>query len=86
MTHRLLEDEYIAAQIEDAVRPFVGRLSDEELAWMRASLAALLEDDPGAAALLRGAYPREVDESGKRVKPPFARDDAEGERHGSGSA
>ncbi len=87
MDHPLLDDSFIAAQIDQAVEPLVGKVSDEDLAWLRARLAALLEDDPAAAKVLIGAYPRQVDESGARVKPPLrGATEMDGEQRGSGSA
>jgi hypothetical protein len=88
MDHPLLDDAFIAAQIDEAIEPLVGKVSDEELDWLRGSLAALLQDDPAAARALAGAYPRQVDESGARVRPPVraATSEAEGEQRGSGSA
>jgi hypothetical protein len=63
--HPLLADPWIAAQVESAVAPYVGRLSEEEVAWMRDQLAQTLEDDERAAKLLRRAQPVHVDESGE---------------------
>ncbi|MBW2458863.1 MAG: hypothetical protein JRI68_30465 [Deltaproteobacteria bacterium] len=87
MDHPLLDDAFIAAEIDRAVAPLEGQISDEELAWLRASLAELLQRDPAAAKALVGAYPRQVDESGQRVRPPIREADPdEGEQRGSGSA
>jgi hypothetical protein len=63
--HPLLEDPWVARRIDDAVAPYVGRLSDEEIAWMRDELAETLATDPGAAAMLHRARPTTVDESGE---------------------
>jgi len=62
--HRYLEDAFVRAQIDLAVRLFVGAVPDDELGFMRVALAHLLEDDPAAAELLNAARPRSVDESG----------------------
>jgi hypothetical protein len=63
--HPLLEDPWIAAQVEAAVLPYEGRLSEEEVAWMREQLAETLASDEKAALLLRRARPVEVDGSGE---------------------
>jgi hypothetical protein len=63
--HPLLADPWIAAQVEDAVRPWVGRLSAGEIAWMRDQLAETLATDERAAQLLHRARPRVVEESGE---------------------
>ena len=61
----LLDDPWIAAQIEAVVAPYAGRLSKAELEFMREELAELLVVDEGAARLLRRARPIHVDESGE---------------------
>ena len=63
--HPLLADPFIAAQIEAAVAPYVGRLSEGEVAWMREQLAETLASDERGARLLRRARPAIVDESGE---------------------
>lgn len=63
--HPLLEDPWVAAQIDAAVAPYVGRLPEEELAWMREQLAETIASDEKAALLRRRACPVEVDESGE---------------------
>ncbi|APR74947.1 Hypothetical protein A7982_00293 [Minicystis rosea] len=65
MMHPLLDDPFIAAQIEAAVAPYVGRLSAGEVAWMREQLAETLASDERAARLLRRARPVTVEESGE---------------------
>lgn len=67
MDDALLDDPWIAAQIEAAVAPYAGRLPERELAWMRRQLAEVLARDPAAARLLRRAKPRQVDESGEQA-------------------
>ncbi len=62
-----LDDPWIAAQVDAAVAPYVGRLPAEEVAWMREQLAEVLLHDEEAIRLLRRAQPREVDESGERA-------------------
>ncbi len=71
-----LDDPWIAAQIEAAVAPYVGRLPARDLEWMRAQLAEVLSSDPRAAGLLRAAHPREVDHSGERLVPGAEAPDA----------
>jgi len=63
--HPLLEDPWIAAQVEAAVAPYRGRLSDAEVAWMRDQLAETLASDDKAALLLRRARPVQVEVSGE---------------------
>lgn len=60
----LLADPWIAAQIDEAVAPYRGRLPEAELAWMRDQLAEVLASDEAAARVLRRAHPRPVDASG----------------------
>jgi hypothetical protein len=63
--HPLLEDPFVAAQIDAAVAPYVGRLSDAEVAWMRDQMAETLASSERGARLLRRARPMTVDESGE---------------------
>jgi len=84
MSHRLLKDPFVAAQVQDAIAPFVGRLDGEDIAWMREQLAQLLEDDGEAAAALLGAHPRNVDHSGERVQPGIEEEEATAEGRGHG--
>ncbi|HSN99556.1 MAG TPA: hypothetical protein VLS89_14780 [Candidatus Nanopelagicales bacterium] len=80
MADSLLDDPWIAAQIEAAVAPYAGRLPARKLAWMREQLAELLTRDETAARLLRSAHPREADRSGERVAPGMDPSDQDGER------
>jgi hypothetical protein len=66
----VLDDPWIAAQIEAAVAPYVGRLPDDQVAWMRAQLADTLTHDPRAAQLARRARPAQVEESGEVRRGP----------------
>jgi hypothetical protein len=63
--HELLQDAWIAARVDEAVRPYVGRLPAGELAWMREQLAEILASEPEAADLVRRAHPRVADTSGE---------------------
>jgi hypothetical protein len=63
--HSLLADPWIAAHIEAAVAPFVGRLSPGELTWMRDQLAEIVAGDEHVARLAARARPVDVDESGE---------------------
>jgi hypothetical protein len=63
--HPLLEDPWIATQVDAAVAPYVGRLPDEEIAWMRDQLAETIASDEKASLLRRRARAVEVDESGE---------------------
>lgn len=63
--HPLLEDPWIAAQVDAAVALYEGRFSAAEVAWMRDQLAETLASDERAALLLRRARPVHVQESGE---------------------
>lgn len=66
MPHPLLDDPYVAREIELALRPYAAHLPRAELAWMREQLAETLATDPVAFAALRRAHPRDdVDQSGE---------------------
>src|SRR3954469_22069849 len=65
-----LYDPWLTGQIDAAVAPYEGRLSADEIAWMRAQLAEVLAGDPGAAALVRRARPVSVEESGEVRRGP----------------
>ncbi len=83
MDSALLDDPWIAAQVDAALAPYAGRLPASELAWMRAQLADVLARDERAARLLRLAHPREGDVSGERTSPGAAREgEGEGEEEG----
>jgi hypothetical protein len=74
--HPLLADPWIAAQVDAAVAPYVGRLPAAEVAWMRDQLAETLGSDPRAQKLLRRARPPTVDRSGEvRREPAVVRDE-----------
>jgi hypothetical protein len=64
------DDPWVSAQIDAALAPYAGRVSAEELAWMREQLAEVLASDAHAARLVRGAHPEEptVEESGEVVR------------------
>jgi len=68
--HPLLADPWIAAQVDAAVAPYVGRLPDDEVAWMREQLADTLANDPRAAQLARRLRPAQVEESGEVRRAP----------------
>jgi hypothetical protein len=65
--HPLLTDPWVAARIDAAVAPFRGRISDRDLAFLRAQLAETLASDARAARTLARARPRVVDESGEAL-------------------
>jgi len=48
-------DGYVQARVDDAVRPFEGRLSAEQLQIIRESLAQQIEADPVVVELVRRA-------------------------------
>ena len=75
MTHRLLDDPYVAEQIEAALRPYVDGLDEEQLAWMKERLAGLFDEEPATRELLSQAHPRgEIDVSGERLRPGVTED------------
>jgi hypothetical protein len=59
------EDPWLTEQIDAAVAPYQGRLSEREIAWMRQQLAEVLAGDANASKLARRARPITVDESGE---------------------
>ena len=61
----IVSDPWIAAQIDEVVAPYIGRLPAREVAWIREQLLHTLASDETAALLLKGARPREVDQSGE---------------------
>jgi hypothetical protein len=63
--HPLLDDPWVAAQVDAAVAPYVGRLPAREVAWMREQLAETLASNDKAAKLLRRAKPAVVEQSGE---------------------
>jgi hypothetical protein len=63
--HPLLEDPWIAAQVDAAMAPYAGRLPEAELTWMRDQLAETLASDEKAALLVRRARPVVVEQSGE---------------------
>jgi hypothetical protein len=68
--HPLLADPWIAEQIDRAVAPYVGKLSADEIGWMREQLADELASNDQASAVLRRAQPRVVDQSGEVARDP----------------
>jgi len=69
MPHPLLDDPFVALEIDQALAPYAEHLDAEQLEWARDQLAALLTDDSDGRALLDAAHPRQVDESGERLRP-----------------
>ena len=63
--HTLLADPWVAAQVDAAVAPYVGRLSAREVAWMRDQLAETLASDGRAAKLVGRTRPITVAQSGE---------------------
>jgi hypothetical protein len=70
MPHPLLDDPFVAQEIDAALQPYAHALSAAELAWMRDQLAETLANDPDARRVLDAAHPRneDVDESGERLR------------------
>jgi hypothetical protein len=61
----LLSDPWISQRVDEALAPYIGRLPASDVAWMREQLAETLSNDEHAAAVLRAALPRHVDQSGE---------------------
>lgn len=68
--HPLLADSWVASQVEAAVAPYIGGLSEGEVAWMRDQLAEVIESHPRLVKLTRRARPPEVDTSGEVRRGP----------------
>jgi hypothetical protein len=63
---------FLESQVDAALEPYRGKLPDAELAWVRERLLESAADEDGLAALLRAAFPRDVERSGEvfySVKP-----------------
>jgi len=54
---------WLESEIAKAIAPYVGKVSDDELAWMKAQLRASVTSG-AAKRFARGAAPREVVASG----------------------
>jgi len=61
-------DTWIQSQIDAAVAPYAGRLSAEEIDWMRGRLAEMLATELHAKDLLQRARPRGVVEASGEVR------------------
>lgn len=60
---------WLAEMVDVAVAPYRGKVSDDDLAWMREELASRLVDDPELARMADDARDRgPVDESGKILR------------------
>ncbi|NUP12547.1 MAG: hypothetical protein HOW73_41415 [Polyangiaceae bacterium] len=68
-------DAFIDAQVQVAVKPYLGKLSERDLAWMRERLAASIRENPAMLALARAGVPLDVDESAEIARPSAKRDD-----------
>lgn len=64
----LLSDPWISQRVDEALAPYIGRLPASDVAWMREQLAETLSNDEHAAAVLRAALPRHVEQSGEVVQ------------------
>lgn len=91
--HPLLSDPWVARRIDAALAPYQGKLSPEDLAFMREQLAELLATNEHAARLLRRAKPRpasaNADESGEAFVGPLEppdEDEAPTRRRAGGDA
>jgi hypothetical protein len=72
----LLSDPWISQRVDEALAPYIGRLPASDVAWMREQLAETLSNDEHAAAILREAMPRHVEQSGEVVQGGEKADDA----------
>jgi len=79
--HPLLADPWVAAQVDAAVAPYVGRLPARDVAWMRDQLAETLSADERAAKLLRRAKPPTVGRSGEVRRGGVEEPAADGDAH-----
>jgi hypothetical protein len=59
------DDPWLEAQLDAAVAPYAGRLSAEEIAWMRERLFEALVTERRGQELVRRARPRVVERSGE---------------------
>ena len=57
---------WLESEIAQAVAPYVGKVSDEELAWMKEQLRASVTSG-AAKRFARGAAPRDVVASGEVI-------------------
>jgi hypothetical protein len=87
------DEAWLAKQVDAALAPYVGKLAEADLAWMREQLTDRLRTDRDLALLAHRAEPRTVDESGeiyygKKPGGPAERatgtDDEGGDRQGRG--
>ncbi len=58
-------DPWVEEQIDEVASPFQQWLSPDDFIWLKRQLFELLHEDGRAAALLKAARPRYVDESGE---------------------
>lgn len=63
---------FLESQVDAALEPYRGSVPEADLAWIRERLLESAADEDGLAALVRAAFPRDVDRSGEvfySVKP-----------------
>jgi hypothetical protein len=72
----LLDDPWVRARVDEALAPYLGRLPESQIEWMRVELAETLASDPAAMEALHRARPRVVDESGEVRRTTGAEDEA----------
>ncbi len=75
MSHPLLRDPFVAAEVDAAVAPYARLLSSEDIDWLKDQLATLLDEDAEARILLRQAHPTTVGESGEQTRIGVEADD-----------
>lgn len=77
-------DPWVLAQIEAAVRPYLGRLAEEEIEWMKERLRESLLEEAAGRDWVRRARPREaVEQSGEMAFEPFTEEELRGEGAGA---
>ncbi len=64
------EEAFLAAQVEAAVAPYVGKLSPADLSWMRERMLESIREDPDMRMLAQAARPRVADQSGEVFRGP----------------
>lgn len=63
------EEAFVGAYVESALAQWQGKLSENDLGWMRERLIASVRENPELARLARAAVPRDVDQSGEVMRP-----------------
>ena len=75
-----IDQAWLDSQLDEAIAPFVGKLSAGDLGWMREQLVDRLRSDGPLGLLAHRAQPRAVDESAEIF---YTREAADAEALGS---